>query len=407
MSSHPINSVSANAFIKLAALLDAHIGKGSQQATFFSRAALQLATDITRQTETDVPLCGLALRPSADNDMLVVESAVGINPNDTGMLLISRGGALATALDENKSVVVESVTDDAVLGLDRSLMQFKSAAIVPAKIVYGRDLAFVFLHPEENYFGEEKVKLLDAIAQQTSNAIQKHQLVKAIRTDDDRILQVHSESRKQLARELHDGPAQNMAALTMRANFARRMIDTDPERAKQELQDIEKLARDTTKTIRYMLFTMRPLVLESRGLRSALMNLADKIKATYGQEIYLTVSPELPELKGTDASTILFYIAEEAVINAQKHAAAQNIYVSVYSDENDLVLEVSDDGVGLNLGQIQANYDQLGSLGMVNMRERAELLNGTVDVHSVIHKGTTITVRIPMAEMMSAEEAEN
>ncbi len=398
MSTTPTDTqVSMRAFVKLAQLLEA--APNSRNQTFFSKNAIQLAVDLIAERKPDLDrMSALALRPSADNDMLVVEFGEGIDPNDTGMLLISRGGALATALDENTSAVVQDVSKDAVLGLDRSLMKYASAAVIPTRIVYGRDLLLIFLHPTADYFDPVTMQLLDIIALQTANAIQKHQLVKAIRLDDDRVLQVHNESRKLLSRALHDGPAQNMAALTMRANFARRMLDQDIERAKQELMDIEKLARETTKTIRYMLFTMRPLVLETRGLKPALMNLAEKIKTTYGQEVFISIAPNLPLTQNTDINTILFYIAEEAVINAQKHAAAQNIFISVYAEEADVVLEVSDDGVGLNIGQITENYDQRGSLGMVNMRERAELINGVFNVDSIIHEGTTISVRVPIKE---------
>lgn len=95
-----------------------------------------------------------------------------------------------------------------------------------------------------------------------------------------------------------------------------------------------------------------------------------------------------------DKQGALFYIAEEAVNNARKHAAAENIWVRLSSDGEALVLKVEDDGVGFNVGAVDATYAQRGSLGMVTMRERAELVDGTFILQSSEGEGTRIEVRV-------------
>ncbi len=95
----------------------------------------------------------------------------------------------------------------------------------------------------------------------------------------------------------------------------------------------------------------------------------------------------------------MFYIAEEAVNNARKHAQAENIWVRIKASEQDLaLLEIEDDGVGFNIGEVDATYEKRGSLGMVNMRERAELINGVLQVNSTEGKGSCIAVWIPLTE---------
>jgi signal transduction histidine kinase len=94
----------------------------------------------------------------------------------------------------------------------------------------------------------------------------------------------------------------------------------------------------------------------------------------------------------------LFYIAEEAINNARKHAEAENIWVRLSRRGDQYALEIQDDGVGFNIGAVDANYEQRGSLGMVNMRERTELVNGEMHIKSAEGDGTCITVIVPSME---------
>ena len=148
-----------------------------------------------------------------------------------------------------------------------------------------------------------------------------------------------------------------------------------------------------------MLFTLRPLVLESQGLLAALLAMAEKMRETYDQNVVIEVDPKIiPELEA-GKQTIIFYIAEEAVNNARKHAQAAHIWVRLKNIGSEIaLLEIQDDGVGFNLGAVDATYDHRGSLGMVNMRERTELVNGVLKIESAEGKGTSIRVLIPLSE---------
>lgn len=124
-------------------------------------------------------------------------------------------------------------------------------------------------------------------------AIQNARLYQDLANERDRIIEVQEEARKKLARDLHDGPTQSVAAIAMRVNMAQRTMVKDPKAAYEELSCIEELARRTTKEIRHMLFTLRPLVLESQGLVSALQAMADKMKETYSQNVFVNVDEGL------------------------------------------------------------------------------------------------------------------
>jgi len=96
---------------------------------------------------------------------------------------------------------------------------------------------------------------------------------------------------------------------------------------------------------------------------------------------------------------VIFYIAEEAVNNARKHAQAAHVWIRLKQSGEELVLlEVEDDGVGFNSQDIDNEYISRGSLGLVNMRERAELVNGVLSIDSVAGRGTRIRLLVPLSE---------
>ena len=94
---------------------------------------------------------------------------------------------------------------------------------------------------------------------------------------------------------------------------------------------------------------------------------------------------------------VVFAIAEEAVNNARKHAEAAHIWLRMKEIEPDIVLlEIEDDGVGFNVHEMEVSYNNRGSLGMVNMRERTKLVSGVVSIESTEGKGTRIQIVIPL-----------
>jgi signal transduction histidine kinase len=261
----------------------------------------------------------------------------------------------------------------------------------------------LFGHPEADYFNNERVDLLEAIAQQAMVALQNARLYRDLEQEKERIMDIEEEARNRLARDLHDGPTQSIAAIAMRVNFAKRLFEKDPDAASKELDKVENLARRTTKEIRHMLFTLRPLILESQGLVMALKQLAVKIQETHDQKVIVYAEDGVADNLDMGKQGVVFYIVEEAVNNAGKHAEAEHVWVRLKSEDDLFILEVEDDGVGFNVGAVDSDYAQRGSLGMVNMRERAELVNGVLHIESAEGAGTLISVIVPETEERAEE----
>jgi signal transduction histidine kinase len=219
--------------------------------------------------------------------------------------------------------------------------------------------------------------------------------------EKERLADVYEEARKKLARDLHDGPTQSVAAMAMRLNIARRMMSKDTNMATEELVKLEELAHRTTKEIRHMLFTLRPLILESQGLAAAIQSMADKMMETFSQRVVVEIDERASQQLEMGKQGVLFYIIEEAVNNARKHAAAEAITVRLRQVEvGILLLEIRDNGAGFDVKAVAQNYEKRSSssLGMVNLRERAELVNGLLNIDSQPGKGTNVQVYIPVTE---------
>jgi signal transduction histidine kinase len=260
--------------------------------------------------------------------------------------------------------------------------------------------AMLFAHPDPNFFTTDRIETLTMISHQAVISIQNARLYQEMEREKQEIMETQDEARKKLARDLHDGPTQSVAAIAMRANIVRRIVISDPEAAIAEVIKIEDLARRTTQEIRHMLFTLRPLILETEGLVPALHSMADKMRDTYQQNVEVEVDPATVQQLEINKQGVIFSLVEEAVNNARKHAQANIIVVSLKNghDSGIALLEICDDGVGFDVKAVNKGYEKRGSLGMVNLRERSQLINGLLNIESYPGKGTRVQVFIPLNE---------
>ena len=332
-------------------------------------------------------------------DELQVGSARRFTNSDLRVSLQGEEGLLKKSFDAGEAVLTREIGYDPELGRVIALRSCTSAYCFPLRSGFNIYGAMLFAHPEPNYFTAERCGMLDIIGRQAVIAVQNASLYQNLVEEKERMVEVQEEARKKLARDLHDGPTQSVAAMAMRINLARRMLAKDSNSATDELVKIEELAHRTTKEIRHMLFTLRPLILESQGLTAALEAMAEKMHETFSQVVMINVDDRVLEDLEMGKQGVIFYIIEEAANNARKHANALHIWVRLKSFEPGIgLLEIEDDGLGFNVEAVNKNYDKRGSLGMVNLRERAELVHGLLHIDSAVGKGTRVQVYIPLTE---------
>jgi len=330
---------------------------------------------------------------------LEVGSARRLTPADLRVVLRGQEGAIAQAIENDKPVLLKDVQHDPELTRFVTFMSCSEIYCFPLRSGFNAYGILLFGHPELKFFTPGRCELLDILGSQAVVAIQNARLYQDVVDERERMIEFQEETRKKLARDLHDGPTQSVSAIATRVNIAQRMLSKDPKAVSEELGRIEDLARRTIKEIRHMLFTLRPLVLESQGLVSALQSMAEKTKETYTQNVHINVDESVLESIDMGKQGVIFYIVEEAVNNARKHAQAGRIWVNLHLLKQGLaLLEIQDDGIGFDVAAVNRSYDQRGSLGMVNLRDRTELVNGVLDVQSVPGKGTRVQVYIPLTE---------
>lgn len=327
---------------------------------------------------------------------LTIASSRGLPVVDQRAVFPASAGVLEAALRTGMMQLVQEPARDPELRRLAALHNCQVAVGLP--LVVGLDAfgVLLFAHPRSDIFSSDRLELLEAVSHQAIGALQNAKLYQNLVQEKERISEIHEEARRKLARDLHDGPTQSISAIAMRVNFARRLIERDVKAAADELFKIEELARRTTKEIRQMLFTLRPLVLESQGLVSAFEQLAAKMKETYNQELLVEAESDVAADMELGKQGVVFFIGEEAVNNARKHARADHIWLRLRREGDLFQMEVEDDGVGFDLGAVESDYEARGSLGMVNLRERTELVSGVIRIHSSPGKGTRITLTVPL-----------
>ncbi len=310
-------------------------------------------------------------------------------------------GALKKSLEEGEPLFFKDVGADPELGRVVGLRNCTSGYCFPLRSGFNMYGVLLFAHPDPDYFNPERRNLLDIIGRQAVIAIQNARLYQDLVEEKERMVEIHEEARKKLARDLHDGPTQSVAAMAMRLNITRRMLVKDVKGATEEIVKLEELAHRTTKEIRHMLFTLRPLILESQGLAAAVQSMSEKMMETYSQKVTLNIEERVTTQLEMGKQGVIFYIIEEAVNNARKHASAPVIAVGLRLVETGIaMLEIADNGLGFDVKAMNEAYDKRAnsSLGMVNLRERSELVNGLLQIDSAPGKGTKVQVYIPLSE---------
>jgi signal transduction histidine kinase len=258
--------------------------------------------------------------------------------------------------------------------------------------------AVVFASPKPKAFADVHAEVLKAVANQGAVAMNSAQLYQDLQQEKERILAVGEEERGKLARDLHDGPTQSMSAIAMRLNYARLMIDHDPERVKTELFRLENLARRTTKEIRTMLFTLRPVVLETQGIKMAVEQLVERLHETCELPVALEIDEELGERVDPNLQAVAWAVTEEALTNAKKHSNADQVWVRMHVHDGHFVTEIEDNGIGFDYAATMASYDEHGSFGLLNYQERAALVNGRATVRTAPGHGTTVRLVVPLQQ---------
>lgn len=254
-------------------------------------------------------------------------------------------------------------------------------------------------------FADEQLDLLRAFANQAANALHNAELYESLRLEQERIIRAQEEVRHHLARDLHDNTAQMLSLIIMNIDMLRQQVQNGrTARLLPDLEGLEKIARQTNREVRTLLFELRPIILETRGLIPALVSYHRQLEQSMECTLHLDVE-ELPFQIELTAASAIFSVMQEAVNNIRKHAHAQNIWMRVRCVDNTLHFAVEDDGRGFDIDRVLTSYDERGSMGLLDMHERVSMLNGRLTVTSprIGHgTGTIVSGQLPLDRLKQA-----
>ena len=207
------------------------------------------------------------------------------------------------------------------------------------------------------------------------------------------IIKAQDDERARISRELHDSVAQTLAASMLQI----KALQSRNPQAAEPLGDVRALVADALEEVRSMSHVMYPRVLDDLGLVAALEWLARQTRETSGVsvEVENAVDDEVPH----EASSVLYRVAQEALRNAVTHAQAQTVRIWISADAESATLEVVDDGKGFDVASAEARRP---GMGLFAIRERVSLVDGSVEIHSVMGRGTRVTATVPLTPLRAS-----
>ena len=199
------------------------------------------------------------------------------------------------------------------------------------------------------------------------------------------------EERRRISRELHDGLGPSLAATVNRLRATQRMISSDPLQAEKELDEITQGLKANIQDIRHLIHDLRPLALDQLGLQGALQQQLDRFAKQAGVSLSVGIDPDVT-LDPLSEITV-FRVLQECLGNVEKHAQAGAVEVLLHRNDDSCWLSISDDGRGFEAATAMNGGSE--GVGLIGMRERAELVGGTLSVDGRPGRGTCVTLTIP------------
>ncbi len=210
------------------------------------------------------------------------------------------------------------------------------------------------------------------------------------------IIQAQEKERLRISLQMHDGPAQSMSNLVLRAEICQRLLDHSHEQASSELTSLKTAINTTLQDIRKFIFDLRPMILDDLGLVPTLKRYVTDFSENHHVEVNMSVHGLEGRLPNHYEVT-LFRFVQEALNNIYKHAEAQQARVLITVSEDILQIIVEDDGKGFHVNEVLSDLSGRRNMGIASMRQQVEtMLKGEFGIESAIGRGTRVAANLPM-----------
>lgn len=212
-----------------------------------------------------------------------------------------------------------------------------------------------------------------------------------------KLITAQEEERVRLARELHDDLGQSLASMALSLELTQRSAIIENPDLLNQINQIKAMVGDLTDRMYAMIIGLRPSSLDDLGLNAALQMLAERLLQPARIDYEFDVLERRQRLP-SELETALFRIFQEALSNIVKHAAAKHVVLKIRYANGMVVGRISDDGGGFDPAAIKSDKTGGRGLGLLGMRERAEICGGSIQIDSAPGRGTSLVVRIPVTK---------
>lgn len=284
--------------------------------------------------------------------------------------------------------------------LERAGWAHPRHATVPLRTAGGGPIGVMNLSlPPRRTLTPRELAALSAIGDQIGLAAERARLYEELREKEamrgkllEKIISAQEDERRRIARELHDEAGQALTALILNLEMAEQAAErVDPQR----LRRLRGIAEDTLAELRRLIYDLRPTILDDLGLAAAVRWYVKETVEPQGLQASMTITGADDRLPH-HVETAVFRIVQEALTNILKHAQAHRAEIELQMGPADVRVRIADDGRGFDISAVSTRRD--GGMGLMGMRERAELLGGRLQMTSG-PEGTRIEAVIPLGAM--------
>lgn len=332
--------------------------------------------------------CGLLYLVQEDGNLLqaVTSQTLASGPP---VCLPRYAGLVGAVTRSGEMLLVHDVSRDGRLHPLETQADTRSLLLVPI-LIDGTVIGVMSFGRKETYsFQADELKLMTIFATHAKTALKNASYI------EERERRLLVEERNRLAREMHDGLAQDLASSILKIEMILR--DSGPHQDDALLELRERL-RKTVVTVRQSIYSLRPAPYSQIGLIPTMRSQLSEVEEQHGLRTELVAETSGGVLP-TEIAKAVYQIFNESVQNTVKHAAANTLFVRLERDASHLCLTVRDDGCGFDFAQVIRQAVQRHSFGIENLHNIADEIGGTLEVITAPGRGTEIHVEIPLKEV--------
>lgn len=209
------------------------------------------------------------------------------------------------------------------------------------------------------------------------------------------IIEAQEEERRKISRQIHDGPAQALSNFILQTEIATRLFDTDPEKAREELNSLKGSASTTFNTVRGFIFDLRPMMLDDLGVVPTVRRYTEAFKDKTGLKINLIVTGTERRLE-SHREVLVFRAVQQLLGNVRDYGQATQVKISLDLGDHQVRAGVEDNGKGIELESLETGDGQGQGLDM--LRKRIEQVGGVMEIDSPTDQGSRVVFWIPTGD---------